>query len=139
MIKPFQITVGGAGLYDPAADATSISIPFLAGFDFYIESIGVGSWKQSNWSRRNDGGFNLLNGFTFSINDVFTVHITGGFALSTSEGSYTNGYNLQKVMAALFARIGWKQPEKSRITADRCKMRSPIQDGISTMAVFIHW
>jgi hypothetical protein len=90
---------------------TTISIPFLAGFDFYIESIGVGSWKQSNWSRRNDGGFNLLNGFKFSLNDVFTVHITGGFALSTSEGTYTNGYNLERVMAALFARIGWKQPE----------------------------
>src|SRR5207237_337633 len=40
-------------------------------------------------------------------------HVTGGFALTAVEGSYTNGYNLQKVIAALFARLGWKQPEKA--------------------------
>jgi hypothetical protein len=113
MLQPFQITVGGGGLYDPVPGQSTINIPFLAGFQFYIESTGVGTWKAVNWSRKNDGGFNLLNGFTFSINDVFTIHITGGFALSATEGSYTNGYNLEKVMAALFSRLGWKQPEKA--------------------------
>jgi hypothetical protein len=113
MLQPFQITVGGGDLYDPAPGGSTISIPFLAGFRFYIESTGVGTWKEVNWSRRNDGGFNLLNGFSFSLNDVFTVHVTGGFAVTTVEGSYTNGYNLEKVMAALFARLGWKQPDKA--------------------------
>jgi hypothetical protein len=113
MLQPFQITVGGSGLYDPIPGTSTINIPFLAGFRFYIEGTGIGTWKESNWSRKNDGGFNLLNGLTFAVNDVFTVHITSGFALSTTEGSYTNGYNLEKVMAALFARLGWKQPEKA--------------------------
>jgi hypothetical protein len=111
MALPLQITVGGGGLYDPVAGTSAVSIPFLAGFQFYIESTGVGTWKQANWSRKNEGGFNLLNGFQFAGNDTYSIHITGGFALSAKSGSYTNGYNLEKVLAALVGRLGWMQPE----------------------------
>lgn len=110
MSKPIQITVGGSGPYDPAAGSVSAIIPILTGFEFYVEGRGVGALSYSEWERRNTGGFNLLNGITFTNGDTYTIHLTGGFALGTDLTSYTNGYNLNKVLSALMGRIGWKQP-----------------------------
>lgn len=111
MSKPIQITVGGSGLYDPAPGQAAAIIPFLAGLEFYVEGRGVGALSYSEWERRSTGGFNLLGGATFTDADTYTIHLTGGYTLGTDLTSYTNGYNLNRVLSALFGRLGWKQPD----------------------------
>jgi hypothetical protein len=125
MSKPLQITVGGPGLYDPAPNTTSVDFPLLAGFDFYIEKEGFGAVKYANYQRKNTGGFDLLNGLIFSLGETYSIHLSGGYPLSATSGSYTNGYNLSRVLSALFGRIGWKQPS---ITG------SPVIDSVNLIS-----
>ncbi|MBK7885476.1 MAG: hypothetical protein IPJ81_18050 [Chitinophagaceae bacterium] len=108
MSKPIQIIVGGGGQYDPVPDTTDYNNPNLKGIDGYIENEGFGPWKYSDYQILANGGFRLLNGFKFTQNDVFFFHPTG-FLFSTTGGSYTNGFNLSKVLSALFGRVGWMQ------------------------------
>ncbi len=109
MSKPIQIIVGGNGAYDPAVGTTDYNNPTLAGVDGYIENIGYGPWKYSDYQILKTGGFRLLNGFTFTQDDVFFFHPTG-ISFSATGGSYTNGFNLSKVLTSLFGRVGWQQP-----------------------------
>lgn len=114
MSKPIYIKVGGSGSSDPvtgpfypAAGQRDVAIPALKGLDFYIEKAGDGPVLYSNYTALSAGGFryfeNLTNG------DEYWLHIVGQSYVSTSVGSYTNGFDLQKVLTALFGRIGWVQ------------------------------
>lgn len=109
MSKPIQIIVGGGGQYDPVAGTTDYNNPNLKGVDGWIENEGYGPWKYEDYQIFANGGFRLLNGFKFVQDDVFFFH-QSGFLFSTTTGSYTNGFNLSKVLSALFGRVGWMQP-----------------------------
>lgn len=109
MAKPIQITVGGGGANDPVDGASMINITSLAGAEYWIDSSGYGTLPYNAYVPLLNGGFTLLNGITFSQGEVYTIHITS-YAFSSSGGSYTNGFHLPRVLAALFGRVGWKQP-----------------------------
>ena len=106
MSQPIEITVGGAGPYDPAAGTSLCSIPLLKGLDFYVEKIGYGTFNGF-YTAHADGGFQLSAG-TFSVNEKFFVHLTG-LSYGTNAGSYSNGFDFTRVINALFGRVGWSQ------------------------------
>lgn len=108
MEKPIEITVGGAGPYDPAPNQTDCIIPSLKGMDLVVFQRAVGPKKSSEISILSAGGFRLLNGDKFYADDVYFV-TPAGVLYATAAGSYSNGFNFNRVIGALFGRIGWRQ------------------------------
>jgi hypothetical protein len=111
MIKPIEIVVGGSGPFDPAIGTSVCNIPSLAGQEFYLEKIGYGTYNYSLYSSLSTGGFQLT-GNTFADGERFYVHTTG-LSYGTASGTYTNGFDFNRVINALFGRVGWKQPDKA--------------------------
>jgi hypothetical protein len=111
MGKPIEIVVGGSGPYDPANGTSVCNIPIIKGQEFYIEKIGYGTYDSILYSALSAGGFQLI-GNTFTGGEQFRVHLTG-LSYGTASGSYTNGFDFSRVIAALFGRVGWKQPLKT--------------------------
>jgi len=111
MIKPIQIIVGAGG-YNPTADTDEYNNPDLKGLNGYVERSGYGTWDYTKWEPISTGGFRLLNGFTFAEGETWFFHVTG-IDYSTGTSVYTNGFKYSQVMAALFPRIGWRQPTKT--------------------------
>lgn len=111
MGKPLEITVGGSGPYDPVAGTSICNIPTIKGQEFYIEKVGYGTFDSVLYGPISAGGFQLI-GNTFSGSEQFRVHLTG-LSYGTASGSYTNGFDYSRIIAAMFGRVGWKQPIKS--------------------------
>lgn len=115
-MNPIQITVGGAGQYDPAVGATDYLNPALLGTAFYVELSGSGTMAYASYSVLPSGGFRLLSG-TFQAGQVYFVHINAmGYAPSAA-AAYSNGFNTPKVMAALFGRIGFREAVSASVPA----------------------
>lgn len=113
MSKPIQITVGGAGEYDPAVGTTDYVNPSLAGKEFYISKAGYGIVTYSSYQVLATGGFRLLGGPTFLSSEVYFVTITAENSEAATNSSYTNGFNYNRVMNAMLQRIGFKQPTEA--------------------------
>jgi hypothetical protein len=111
MIKPIEIVVGGSGPYDPAAGTSVCNIPIIAGQEVFLEKTGYGTYDYNLYSSLSTGGFQLI-GNTFTGGERFYVHLTG-LGYGTTSGSYTNGFDFNRVINALFGRLGWKQPDKT--------------------------
>lgn len=108
MANPIQITVGGSGEFDPAADDTEVSIPSLFGYEYYLSLSGYGPIPYVNYELIPAGGFRLLGGFTFTDGEVYSIIITGIVGLANdSYGPYSNGYNMEAVLGKLFGRLAW--------------------------------
>jgi hypothetical protein len=112
LILPIEIIVGGGGSINPAAGTTDCIIPTIRGMVFYIEKIGYGTYDRTKYQALSNGGFRLLGGDTFQPGERFVVHLSG-LSYGTDATSYTNGFNLSQTMAALFGRVGWRQPLQS--------------------------
>lgn len=106
MSLPVQITVGGAGLYDPAAGSTECPIATLKGVTIYLEKAGTGTMPYSAYTPLTNGGFRL-NSATFQSGDTYFVHQVG-VEQQNNTGNYTNGFNYQQVIGALLGRMGWR-------------------------------
>lgn len=106
MAQPIQITVGAAGLYDPAIGATTCPVSTLAGIEIYVEKSGTGTLPTSAYTVRSGGGFNLSSG-SFQSGEIYFIHQTG-LQLQTASADYTNGFNYNQVVNALFGRLGWR-------------------------------
>lgn len=111
MSKPIYIKVGGNGPYDPAPGDTDILIPSLKGLEFYIEAGDGGPLLYSLYSPLTSGGARFTDPLVEDIE--YWVHISGILYANDTTGSYTNGFNYNKVMAALVGRIGWMQTPDS--------------------------
>jgi hypothetical protein len=111
MSKPIYIKVGGNGPFDPAPGDTDILIPSLKGLEFYIEAGNGGPLLYSLYSPLSNGGAR----FTDSLVDEaeYWIHISGISYANDTTGSYTNGFDYNKVMSALVGRIGWMQTPDS--------------------------
>jgi hypothetical protein len=107
MEQPIEITIGGAGPYDPAIGATDCLIPSKKGVSLLIEKRNVGYLKASETTPLVAGGFRLAAG-TFQAGEIYFV-FDSGVQYATSGGTYTNGFNFTQVIAALFGRVGWRQ------------------------------
>lgn len=102
MAKPIFIKVDGAGPYDPAAGAFDCNIPYIKGMDIYLENV-----NPALYTVLSTGGFRMLSAFVADAE--FFVHLSG-IAYGNENTSYTNGFCLARVQAALFGRLGWMQP-----------------------------
>lgn len=122
MGKPIEITVGAGG-NNPIAGTSVWNYPTIKGQEFYVEKIGYGTLESSLYSPLSTGGFQLI-GNTFAADEQFRVHPTG-LSYGTASGSYTNGFDFSRVIAALFGRVGWKQPIKAN---------SPVVDSTNQLA-----
>lgn len=109
MAEPIPILVGGPGPSDPAAGTSVVIMTSIAGQLFYLEKIGYGTFDRTLWSPRTGGGFTLTSG-SFVAGEKFYIHLTGFSVTDLPQGAYTNGFDYQRVMAAMFGRIGWQQP-----------------------------
>lgn len=111
MKKPLEITVGGPGPLDPAAGQNLCPIPALKGQDLIISKRSVdqetgGYLKTAEFTVLAAGGFSLP--VNFVAGDVYFV-FEGDVLYASGGSTWTNGFNLTRVMAALFGRIGWRQ------------------------------
>jgi hypothetical protein len=125
MIKPVDIVVGRGGPHDPAQGTTDCSLPGFAGQQFYIEKVGYGTYDYDKWTATSNG-WRLLGGLQFQADERFFVHFTG-LNYGTEDGSYTNGFNLSRVLAALYGRIGWRQsnvPDSAVLTGTNLLAKS---------------
>jgi len=114
MERPIEITVGGNIIQDgqvigagPAAGQADCLLPMWAGFDVVIQRRGVGPYTGSEYSVLAGGGFLLLNGDLFADGDLWFAY-KGGVITADEVASYTNGFNLPQVMAAMIGRLGWR-------------------------------
>jgi hypothetical protein len=108
MTKPIEITVGGAGIYDPVAGATDCNIPIIAGQDLWISKQGYGPYDYALYSVISTGGFRLI-GSTFEDGEKWFVFAVGTSYQLQYISSYTNGFHYPQVISALFGRVGWLQ------------------------------
>jgi hypothetical protein len=108
MTKPIEITVGGAGIYDPVAGATDCNIPIIAGQDLWISKQGYGPYDYALYSVISTGGFRLI-GSTFEDGEKWFVFAVGTSYQLQYISSYTNGFHYPRVISALFGRVGWLQ------------------------------
>ncbi len=106
-MKPIHIRVGGSGPYDPAVGDTDINIPIIAGQEAYIFKTGYGPEPYENYSSLSSGGFRFVTPLVGG--EDFYIYLTG-LAYGTDTGEYTNGFDRDQVISALFGRLGWKQP-----------------------------
>jgi hypothetical protein len=126
MVKPIQITVGGAGQYDPAAGGTDYVNASLSGQDGYVFRSGYGPLPYGSYDVLPSGGFRLkgpavvlsqvlgtedpYTGNVFRPGEMYTWQSFGLLFTNESDG-YTNGFDFARVMSAMYGRIGWRQPE----------------------------
>lgn len=117
MSLPIQIIVGGSGAYDPVVGASiTPAIPALAGVDYYVTKAGYGNYDYEKWQRNDDGSLQLLLGITFGAGErFFLTPVAVDLNLSVTNPTYTNGYNLNLVINALYGRIGWRQSPDSSL------------------------
>lgn len=113
MEKPIEITVGGAGPYDPIAGVTDCLIPTKKGMDLLIERRStsparIGFLRSAQYSILTAGGFRLLGGDTMQAGDTLAV-FDAGVHYATGSTDYTNGFNQARVMGAMIGRLGWQQ------------------------------
>src|SRR6478735_10816396 len=109
MNKPVEIVVGRGHDYDPVAGTTDCLMPLYAGQSFWLEKTGYGTYDYNKYQALSGGGFRLLGaGNIFVDGERFYVHFTG-LSYGTDETSYTNGFDHNKVINALFGRIGWRE------------------------------
>lgn len=101
----YEIVVAGNGLYDQPAGSTEFPIASLAGVSGYVEKRGVGRLKTDEYTVLPGGGFSVPAATT--AGDVF-FFIPSFYTDEITSGSYTNGFNYPKVMAAMASRVGWK-------------------------------
>lgn len=113
MSKPIVITVGGAGPYDPVAGETDVIVPSIKGLDFYVGAPGYGPIPYSDYSALSAGGFRLIR--PLQDTDKYWIYVTGLLYGNDTVGSYTNGFDFNKVLNALFGRIGWMQTADSPV------------------------
>lgn len=106
---PIPIVVGAGGT-NPNAGTSVWNFPLLRGQQFYVEKIGYGTFDPELYSSLSTGGFQLI-GNQFQPGEKFYVHATG-LSYGTASGSYTNGFDFNRVIQALFGRVGWKQPDE---------------------------
>jgi hypothetical protein len=107
MGKPIHIVVGGFGPYDPAAGSTDVLIPSLQGLDFYVTAPGYGPIPYDSYQPLTAGGYRM--NAPLHATDEYWIFITGMLYLTDTAGDYTNGFNYNKVLTAMFGRIGWLQ------------------------------
>lgn len=122
MSLPIQITVGGGGL-NPVAGATEYNNAALQGLSGYVDRSGYGIWDFSNYQVLSTGGFRLLNGFTFSADEVWSFVPVGSVYNPGENSGYTNGFNYARVIPALQGRLGWMQTEGAQ-TLDTANLTS---------------
>lgn len=105
-VEPIYIKVGGTGQYDPAVGVTDIVVPALKGVSYYPERIGYGTLSPTSYEKLASGGIRLLGSLVTEANGEYVFHRS---ALPAAYGpsSYTNGFNFQKVLSAMYGRIGW--------------------------------
>lgn len=108
MRKPIEITVGGGGPYDPAPNTTDCIVQLLKGQDLWTEKTGYGTYPYEGYQVLSGGGFRLIGGAKFNVDETWYIHDTGLIYGSTGN-SYTNGFNLPAILARLLGRIGWRQ------------------------------
>lgn len=117
MAQPVQIVVGGGGV-NPVAGATEYNNPALAGVQGYVDKSGYGIWGFENYEILATGGFRLLNGLTFSQDEVM-FFVPTGLAYNGEAGSgYSNGFHVAKAFGALVGRLGWIQEPGFALTLD---------------------
>lgn len=111
MSLPIFIEVDGAGPYDPLAGGNTVTVPDLAGKEFYITKTGYGPYDLPLWEVLPGGtGWRLTGGAVFLIGEKFQIIITNSVAAGDiPSGNYSNGFNLLAVMDVLKQRIGWLQ------------------------------
>jgi hypothetical protein len=66
-----------------------------------------GELKTAEMSILSAGGFRLLGGPVLVAGDTYFVY-DAGVTYATAAGAYSNGFNYNQVIAALFGRVGWK-------------------------------
>lgn len=116
MIKPIPIVGGGTGQFDPAADATSVYIPVLAGQDAWVDHSGYGPLTPDKYQVVGDGHINLLGGLKFSSGDLYNV-FPAGYVNAGAAGNYSNGFK-STAINALMGRLGWMQPTYDGVPLD---------------------
>ncbi len=83
-LNTIEVTVGGAGAYDPASAQNQATIPAsLVGKDFILEQRGVGQLSTSEYSIV--GNILTLTTGTFAVNDKF-FYKSATLAINTSTG-----------------------------------------------------
>lgn len=114
MERPFEITIGGNIIQGnqligpaPVAGATDCLIPQAQNRDLVIDQRGVSFKKSTEIQVLAGGGFRLLGGDQFGDTDVWFA-FPAGVMTAAESGGYTNGFNLPRIMSALFGRVGWK-------------------------------
>lgn len=105
MAKPIEIVVGSVG--GPVAGQSTWATSQFAGLAGYLERQGEGTLQQSVYTVDQDG-ITLMGGAQFQADEVYFFHPTN-VALVTDSGNYTNGFDYNRVMAAMVGRIGFKQ------------------------------
>jgi hypothetical protein len=91
-----EIVVDGGTSNDPLDGDTSISIPSLAGKDFYVTQRNFGQFRKSRDIEvviNPAGGFSLLDGYQFKSGDTYTIKIRPRVAANTDglTGTLTKG------------------------------------------------
>lgn len=102
-----DITVGGPGAYDPAPNQTDCLLPHKKGMDLVVKQRGIGEKKPSEIQILSAGGFRLLGGDVFVLGDIWFIYDAGA-VYASGANSYSNGFNYNQVISALFGRIGWR-------------------------------
>lgn len=115
MQKLIEITVGANITRNgvilgpaPAVGQADCVIPQVAGADLVIWQRGVGPKLANEYSILAGGGFHLLGGDLFGIEDIWFALPAGVLGSDDHVTSYTNGYDYSRVIAALFDRLGWR-------------------------------
>ena len=85
----------------------------LLGYDFSVELRGTGSLQpNSEIEFLSTGGFRFINGYIIQPFEVYVIHFVST-KYQPVESSYSNGFDINKVLPALKYRIGWRQPSLS--------------------------
>lgn len=113
MIQPFQIVVGRGQQYDPVAGQTTVSIPILKGVRYWVSATGLGFLPESGYENPTDGGLTLLGGADFQSGATYTIIPQGPNWSMPATDAITNGWQYDRVMNALFGRVGWRQPTEA--------------------------
>lgn len=112
MVKPIEIVVGRGNVGDPAIGSSSVTIPFLAGQDVWVDYQGYGPMKYEDYQVLPQGGFAFTNpSRLFASGDAYFINTTG--LSSPQPGTYSNGFQVANVLNALTGRLGWLQPTKA--------------------------
>lgn len=73
VVEMFYYTVGGAEHYDPEPDQTILADTRLEGKTFHVSNRGTSWRKPTDYEPIINGGFQLLTGETFTLDDEWVV------------------------------------------------------------------